>query len=41
MNEVRIIYVNTYEKKLHMELKTWKNAHDGKILKSDTTVAKK
>ncbi|MDO9545152.1 MAG: virulence RhuM family protein [Pelolinea sp.] len=35
-----IIYTNADAKKAHMGLTTWKNAPDGKILKSDTAVAK-
>ena len=35
-----IIYNNADSKKEHMGLKTWKNAPDGRILKSDTLVAK-
>ncbi len=35
-----IIYANANAKKLYMGLKTWKNAPRGKILKSDTPVAK-
>lgn len=35
-----IIYKRADSKKEYMGLTTWKNAPDGKILKSDTTVAK-
>ncbi len=35
-----IIYANADATKIAMGLKTWKNAPDGKILKSDVTVAK-
>lgn len=35
-----IIYSNADHTKEHMGLQTWKNAPDGRILKSDTTVAK-
>jgi len=35
-----IIYSKADVKKLYMGLKTWKNAPEGKILKSDTVVAK-
>lgn len=35
-----IIYSEADHKKVFMGLKTWKNAPDGKILKSDVTVAK-
>ena len=35
-----IIYCEADHKKIFMGLKTWKNAPDGKILKSDVTVAK-
>jgi hypothetical protein len=35
-----IIYTEADAKKIYMGLKTWKNAPDGKILKSDVTVAK-
>jgi hypothetical protein len=35
-----IIYSEADAKKIYMGLKTWKNAPDGKILKSDVTVAK-
>src|SRR5574344_148548 len=35
-----IIYSEADAQKIYMGLKTWKNAPDGKILKSDVTVAK-
>jgi hypothetical protein len=35
-----IIYTTADAKKIHMGLKTWKQAPEGKILKSDVTVAK-
>lgn len=35
-----IIYTEADAKKIFMGLKTWKNAPDGKILKSDVTIAK-
>lgn len=35
-----IIYSEADAKKIYMGLKTWKNAPDGKILKSDVTIAK-
>lgn len=35
-----IIYTEADAKKIYMGLKTWKHAPDGKILKSDVTVAK-
>ncbi|MBT3816908.1 MAG: virulence RhuM family protein [Candidatus Magasanikbacteria bacterium] len=35
-----IIYNEVDAKKIYMGLKTWKNAPDGKILKSDVTIAK-
>lgn len=35
-----IIYTEADAQKLYMGLKTWKNAPDGKILKSDVTIAK-
>ncbi len=35
-----IIYTEADAKKIYMGLKTWKNSPDGKILKSDVTVAK-
>ena len=35
-----IIYSTADARKIHMGLATWKNAPDGKILKSDTAVAK-
>lgn len=35
-----IIYTKADSKKIFMGLKTWKNAPDGKILKTDVTVAK-
>ena len=35
-----IIYTAADARKIHMGLATWKNAPDGKILKSDVTVAK-
>jgi len=35
-----IIYTEADAEKIYMGLKTWKNAPDGKILKSDVTVAK-
>ncbi len=35
-----IIYTSADAKKAHMGLTTWKNAPDGKILKSDTAIAK-
>lgn len=35
-----IIYYNADREKEHMGLKTWKNAPDGRILKSDVSVAK-
>ena len=35
-----ILYSSANAKKAHMGLATWKNAPDGRILKSDTTVAK-
>ncbi|MGJ0364394.1 virulence RhuM family protein [Aliarcobacter cryaerophilus] len=37
---VEIIYSEADAQKIYMGLKTWKNAPDGKILKSDVTVAK-
>jgi len=36
----KIIYSEADAKKISMGLKTWKNAPDGKIMKSDVTVAK-
>lgn len=35
-----IVYFSADHKKEHMGLTTWKNAPDGRILKSDTTIAK-
>ncbi|MBI9067751.1 MAG: virulence RhuM family protein [Salinivirgaceae bacterium] len=35
-----IIYTEADAKKIHMGLKTWRQAPDGKILKSDVTIAK-
>ena len=35
-----IIYLNADSKKENMGLSTWKNAPDGRILKSDTSIAK-
>lgn len=35
-----IIYSEADSKKIYMGLKTWKNSPDGKVLKSDVTVAK-
>lgn len=35
-----IIYSSADAQKVHLGLTTWKNAPDGKILKSDTTIAK-
>lgn len=35
-----IIYQNADHTKEHMGLTTWKNSPDGRILKSDVTVAK-
>ncbi len=35
-----IIYTTADAEKIHMGLTTWKNAPDGKMLKSDTTIAK-
>ena len=35
-----IIYTEADAKKVYMDLKTWKNAPDGKILKSDVSIAK-
>jgi hypothetical protein len=35
-----IIYTEADAEKIYMGLKTWKNAPDGKILKSDVTIAK-
>jgi len=35
-----IIYTEADAKKIHMGLKTWKQAPEGKILKSDVTIAK-
>ncbi len=35
-----MIYSEADAQKIHMGLKTWKNAPDGKILKSDVTTAK-
>ncbi len=35
-----IIYTEADNKKIYMGLKTWKNAPEGKILKSDVTIAK-
>jgi hypothetical protein len=35
-----IIYTQSDAKKIHMGLKTWKNSPQGKILKSDVTIAK-
>src|SRR5690606_41768461 len=35
-----IIYKNANAKKENMGLTTWKNAPEGRILKSDTTIAK-
>ena len=35
-----IIYDRADQNKEHMGLTTWKNAHDGRILKSDVTIAK-
>jgi len=38
---VEIIYTEADAAKIYMGLKTWKHASNGKILKSDITVAKK
>lgn len=35
-----IVYTNADHSKENMGLKTWKNAPDGRVLKSDTTIAK-
>lgn len=35
-----IVYDSAYHKKEHMGLTTWKNAPDGRILKSDVSIAK-
>jgi hypothetical protein len=35
-----IVYIEADAKKMYMGLKTWKNAPEGKILKTDITIAK-